>query len=34
VDELTTWLTSAGLELVDLTSPAGTLLHTARRTTS
>jgi SAM-dependent methyltransferase len=34
VDELVTWLTSAGLELTDLTSPAGTLLLTARRTAS
>ena len=31
--ELVTWLTSAGLELVDLQSPAGMLLFTARRTT-
>jgi len=31
--ELVTWLTSAGLELVDLRTPAGVLLLTARRTT-
>jgi SAM-dependent methyltransferase len=31
--ELVTWLTSAGLELVDLRTPAGMLLLTARRTT-
>jgi SAM-dependent methyltransferase len=31
VDELVTWLTSAGLELVDLRTPAGALLFTARR---
>ncbi|MFD9740824.1 class I SAM-dependent methyltransferase [Umezawaea sp. NPDC059074] len=29
--ELTTWLTSAGLELVDLRTPAGMVLLTARR---
>ncbi|MCS7479396.1 methyltransferase domain-containing protein [Umezawaea endophytica] len=31
--ELVTWLASAGLELVDLRTPAGMLLFTARRTT-
>ncbi|MBP2327968.1 SAM-dependent methyltransferase [Kibdelosporangium banguiense] len=31
VDELVSWLVSAGLELVDLRSPANTLLFTARR---
>jgi SAM-dependent methyltransferase len=31
VDELVTWLVSAGLELVDLRSPANALLFTARR---
>ncbi|MFI9388270.1 methyltransferase domain-containing protein [Kutzneria sp. NPDC052558] len=31
--ELVTWLTAAGLDLVDLRSPAGMLLLTARRTT-
>ncbi|MEV4319975.1 class I SAM-dependent methyltransferase [Actinocrispum sp. NPDC049592] len=31
VDELTTWLTSAGLDLLDLTSLSGTLLFTARK---
>jgi SAM-dependent methyltransferase len=31
--ELVTWLTAAGLELVDLRGPAGMLLFTARRTT-
>lgn len=31
VDELVSWLVSAGLELTDLRSPAGTLLLTARR---
>ncbi|MET1071705.1 MAG: methyltransferase domain-containing protein [Umezawaea sp.] len=30
--ELVTWLTAAGLELVDLRTPAGMLLLTARRT--
>jgi SAM-dependent methyltransferase len=32
VDELVSWSVSAGLELTDLRSPAGTLLFTARRT--
>lgn len=32
VDELVPWLTSAGLELTDLNTPADTLLFTARRT--
>jgi SAM-dependent methyltransferase len=32
VDEVMTWLAAAGLDLVDLRSPAGTLLFTARRT--
>lgn len=32
VDELVSWLVSAGLELTDLRSPASTLLFTARRT--
>jgi len=31
-DELVSWSVSAGLELTDLRSPAGTLLFTARRT--
>jgi SAM-dependent methyltransferase len=31
--ELVTWLTAAGLELVDLRSPAGMVLFTARRAT-
>jgi hypothetical protein len=31
VDELVSWLVSAGLEITDLRSPAGTLLFTARR---
>ncbi|MEO6082425.1 MAG: class I SAM-dependent methyltransferase [Umezawaea sp.] len=31
--ELVTWLTAAGLELVDLRTPAGMLLFTARRVT-
>jgi SAM-dependent methyltransferase len=30
--ELVSWLTAAGLDLVDLRSPAGMLLLTARRT--
>ena len=32
VDELVAWAVSAGLELVDLRSPASTLLFTVRRT--
>jgi SAM-dependent methyltransferase len=32
VDELVTWMVSAGLELIDLRTPADTLLFTARRT--
>jgi SAM-dependent methyltransferase len=31
VDELVSWLTSAGLELTDLSTPAETILFTARR---